>query len=253
MNTYLQITSVWGVYLALVVFIVGMAWRIRDWMTTPRSPIPLGLFPRPKTKTGRFFKMLKDTFIAPQSFQISAAMAFHIAALGAFVGHLRLIREFPVLPTLLGDAGMNAFAAWSGSIAGILMLAAVLFWIARRTYGPYKILSVPEDYLLLALLLGVVVMGDHAEQQREEQVVFRNREDLVRAVGATRDPEQHRREHQDARDGTGPGRERIHAGIAEQRRQHGELADEPQVSHEGAERRDVERHRREPHRRLDLE
>jgi nitrate reductase gamma subunit len=166
MNTYLQITSVWGVYLALAVFIVGMAWRIREWMTTPRSPIPLGMFPKPKTKYGRFFKMLKDTFIAPQSARIEpamwiAAMAFHIAALGAFVGHLRLIREFPVLPSLLGDAGMNTFAAWSGSIAGILMLVAIVFWIARRTYGPYKTISVPEDYLLLALLLGVVVMGDH--------------------------------------------------------------------------------------------
>jgi nitrate reductase gamma subunit len=166
MNTYLQITSVWGVYLAIAVFIVGMAWRIRGWMTTPRSPIPLGMFPKPKTRTGRFFKMLKDTFIAPQSMRIEpamwlAAMAFHIAALGAFVGHLRLIREFPLLPSLLGEAGMNTFAAWSGSIAGILMLLAVVFWIARRTYGPYKLISVPEDYLLLALLLGVVVMGDH--------------------------------------------------------------------------------------------
>jgi nitrate reductase gamma subunit len=90
-----------------------------------------------------------------------AAMAFHVAALGAFVGHLRLIHEFPFLPELLGSAGMNTFAAWSGSIAGILMLLAVIFWIARRTYGPYKTISVPEDYLLLALLLGVVVMGDH--------------------------------------------------------------------------------------------
>ena len=166
MDTYLQITSVWGVYVAGVVFVAGMAWRIWEWRSTPKSPIPLGMFPKPKTGTGRFFKMLKDTFIAPQSFKIEpwmwlAAMAFHLAALGAFVGHLRLIREFPFLPEMLGEAGMNTFAAWSGSIAGVLMLGAVLFWIARRTYGPYKTISVPEDYLLLALLLGVVVMGDH--------------------------------------------------------------------------------------------
>ena len=41
------------------------------------------------------------------------------------------------------------------------MLVAVLYWIGRRTFGPYKNLSVPEDYLLLVLLLGIVVMGDH--------------------------------------------------------------------------------------------
>jgi nitrate reductase gamma subunit len=165
-DLYLQITSVWGVYLALAVFIVGMGWRIYTWVTTPRSPIPLGLFPKPKTGLARFGKMLKDVFIAPQSARIEPwmwimAMAFHIAALGAFVGHLRLVREFPILPQILGEEGMNTFAAWSGSIAGTLMLVAVLFWIARRTLGDYKTLSVPEDYLLLALLLGVVIMGDH--------------------------------------------------------------------------------------------
>ncbi len=37
----------------------------------------------------------------------------------------------------------------------------MLFWIVRRTFGPYKHLSVPEDYLLLFLLLGVIIMGNH--------------------------------------------------------------------------------------------
>jgi nitrate reductase gamma subunit len=41
------------------------------------------------------------------------------------------------------------------------MLAAVLYWLGRRTFGAFKNLSVPEDYLLLALLLGIVLMGDH--------------------------------------------------------------------------------------------
>jgi len=166
METYLWITAVWGVYLALAVFIVGMGWRIYEWATTPKSPVRLGMFPKPATKAGRFGKMLKDTFIAPHSAKIEPTMwlfafAFHIAALGAFVGHGRLIAEFPILPELLGEAGMNSFAALSGSIAGILMLVGVVFWIGRRTFGPYKRLSVPEDYLLLFLLLGVIVMGDH--------------------------------------------------------------------------------------------
>ncbi|PKQ20954.1 MAG: hypothetical protein CVT66_02715 [Actinobacteria bacterium HGW-Actinobacteria-6] len=166
METYLWITSVWGIYLAAIVFFGGMAWRIYEWSTTPKSPVRLGMFPKPKTKLGRFAKLMKDTFIAPQSAKIEPTMwifafAFHVAALGAFVGHARLIHEFPFLPELLGEAGMNTFAAWSGSIAGVIMLAGVLYWIARRTYGPFKNLSVPEDYLLLFLLLGVVTMGDH--------------------------------------------------------------------------------------------
>lgn len=166
METFLYITAVYGVYLGIGVFVVGMAWRTYQWVTTPKSPVRLGMFPKPKTGAGRVLKMLKDTLIAPQSARIEPLMwafafAFHVAALGAFIGHGRLLHEFTPLVTWLGEDGMNTFAAWSGGTAGIVMLAAVVFWIARRTFGPFKQLSVPEDYLLLALLFGVIIMGDH--------------------------------------------------------------------------------------------
>ena len=88
MDTYLWITSVIGVYLGIAVFVVGMGWRVYQWATTPKSPVRLGMFPKPATKGGRFVKMLKDTFIAPHSAKIEPVMwvfafAFHIAALGA--------------------------------------------------------------------------------------------------------------------------------------------------------------------------
>jgi len=166
MELFLQITAVWGVYLGIGVFVIGMGWRVYEWMSTPRSPVALGMFPKPKTGVGRFFKALKDTFIAPQTAKISPwmwvfAFLFHIAALAAFVGHLRLVQEFTPLANLLGEDGMSAFAAWSGGIAGSVMMVAVMFWILRRTFGPYKQLSVPEDYLLLFLLFGVIIMGNH--------------------------------------------------------------------------------------------
>ncbi len=166
METYLYITAVIGVYVGFAVFIIGMGWRAYQWATTPKSPVRLGMFPKPKTRVGRFFKLMKDTFIAPQSASIEPRMwlfsfMFHFAALAAFVGHLRIIQEYPILPELLGEEGMNAFAGWAGGIAGVLMMVAVIFWIARRTFGPFKQLSVPEDYLLLALLFGVIIMGNH--------------------------------------------------------------------------------------------
>src|SRR5665648_863573 len=110
METYLWITAVWGVYLALAVFIGGMTWRVATWVRTPKSPIPLGMFPKPATKAGRFGKLLKDTFVAPQSAKIEPVMwgfaiVFHVVALGAFLGHLRIVREFPCSPNHSGSSG----------------------------------------------------------------------------------------------------------------------------------------------------
>jgi nitrate reductase gamma subunit len=166
MDWFSYITSGLGVYVALAVFTVGMGWRAYQWSTTPKSPVRLGLFPKPASGAGRFGKLLKDTFIAPQSAEIEPvmwgmAMLFHVAALAAFVGHLRLVHEFTPLVSALGIEGMNAFAGLAGGIAGIAMLVAVIYWLSRRTFGPYKNLSVPEDYFLLVLVLLVVVMGDH--------------------------------------------------------------------------------------------
>ena len=166
MDWFSYLASGVGVYIALAVFTLGMAWRIWEWSRTPKSAVRLALYPKPATGLGRFGKLLVDTFLAPQSIAIAtgimiAAFAFHIAALGAFVGHLRLVHEFTPLVAVLGAEGMNTFAAWTGGIAGIVMLGALLYWLGRRTYGPYRKLSTPEDYLLLALLLAIVIMGDH--------------------------------------------------------------------------------------------
>jgi nitrate reductase gamma subunit len=166
MDWFSYLTSGIGVYVALAVFTGGMAWRAWQWSRTPKSPVRLALYPKPNTGAGRFGKLLVDTFAAPQSFKIApaimvAAVLFHVAALAAFVGHLRLVHEFTPLVALLGEDGMNTFAAWSGGAAGIIMLAAILYWLGRRSFGAFKNLSVPEDFLLLALLLGIVLMGDH--------------------------------------------------------------------------------------------
>lgn len=166
MDTFSFIASALGVYVGIAVFTLGMAWRAWQWSTTPKSPARFALYPKPKTPLGRFGALMRDTFIAPQSYKVAptimiAAMAFHLAALAAFVGHLRLIHEFTPLVNAFGMEWMNRFAGLAGGAAGIVMLIAVLYWIARRTFGPYKVLSVPEDYFLLFLLLGIIVMGDH--------------------------------------------------------------------------------------------
>lgn len=154
------------VWVSFVVFIAGMAWRISQWMRTPKAGVPLGMFPKPAGGAGRFVKLMKDTFVFPQVREMDwkiwvFALLFHFALLGAFVGHLRLLREWAPLVNLLGQEGTDSLGAWAGSIAGTLALIGLVYYVARRIYGHYKDISVPEDYLLLFLLAGIIIMGDH--------------------------------------------------------------------------------------------
>lgn len=56
---------------------------------------------------------------------------------------------------------MNQFAYLTGSTFGIVLTVALVYYLIRRFATPYKDLSVPEDYLLLVLLLLIVTMGNH--------------------------------------------------------------------------------------------
>jgi nitrate reductase gamma subunit len=85
---------------------------------------------------------------------------FHFGLLGAFVGHLRLLQEFTPLVSLLGPKGMDWFASWSGGFMGVVLIAGLLYYLLRRLNFPFRELSVPEDYILLVLLILTVVMGN---------------------------------------------------------------------------------------------
>jgi nitrate reductase gamma subunit len=154
------------VWVSFAVFIVGMTWRIVQWIRTPKVGVKLGMYPKPKSRAGRVAALLRDTFVFPQVREVDwkiwvFALLFHIALLGAFVGHLRLVQEWTWLAELIGRDGVDAFGAWAGSIAGTLALLGLIYYVLRRIYGHYKTISVPEDYLLLFLLAGIIIMGDH--------------------------------------------------------------------------------------------
>ncbi len=153
------------VYIAIVIFIGGLIWQVVKWQRIAKTPIRLGMFPQP-TGAARGWKLLKDTFFFPQVLDTDKGIwlfagAFHLAGLLMFVGHLRLIHEFTPLLTWLGVDGMNQFAYLTGGTFGIVLTVALIYYLLRRFVSPYKDLSVPEDYLLLILVLLIVTMGNH--------------------------------------------------------------------------------------------
>ncbi len=154
------------VYVAVAIFILGMAYQVYQWLRAPKTRVKTGVFPKPRSAVTRWGEVAIDSFTFPQVIKIDRTMwvftiFFHFALLGAFVGHLRLIREITPLFNLLGTQGMDQFALWSGSLMGILLMVALVYYLLRRLVSPYKEISVPEDFILIILLILAVVMGDY--------------------------------------------------------------------------------------------
>jgi nitrate reductase gamma subunit len=153
------------VYVAVAVFILGSIYAVVKWLKTPRSPVRQGMFPRP-AGAARFVKLGKDSLIFPQVLDTDRWMWFfvitmHLAGIGLFIGHLRLFFEFTPLYNALGAGGMETLANWVGGTIGIFLFIAFSYFLLRRFKSPYRELSVPEDYLLLLLILLVILLGEH--------------------------------------------------------------------------------------------
>ncbi len=154
------------VYVSVTIFILGVAYQTYRWLRAPKTRIKTGIFPKPDGAASRWLRVGIDSFTFPQVIKVDRTIwvftiLFHLALLGAFVGHLRLIREFNFLLNLLGPKGMDQFALWSGGVMGVLLVVALVYYLFRRLVSPYKEISVPEDFILLFLLILVAVMGDH--------------------------------------------------------------------------------------------
>jgi len=154
------------VYGAIAIFILGMVYQIYQWLGAPKARLKTGVFPKPDKGVATWGKVAVDSLTFPQALKADRTIwtftiLFHFALLGAFVGHLRLVHEFTPLLNLLGAEGMDQFALWSGGVMGVLLIVALIYYLFRRLTSPYKEISVPEDFILLFLIILVVVMGDH--------------------------------------------------------------------------------------------
>jgi nitrate reductase gamma subunit len=166
MDWFSYLTAGIMVYGAIAIFILGMIYRIYQWRVAPKARLKTGVFPKPGKGAARWGQVAVDSFIFPQALKADRTIwiftiLFHFALLGAFMGHLRLAHEFTPLLSLLGPEGMDQFALWSGGVMGVLLIVALIYYLFRRLASPYKEVSVPEDFILLFLLILVVVMGDH--------------------------------------------------------------------------------------------
>lgn len=145
------------VYIAAAVFILGLLFKLIKVIMSPPIPGTLGMFPR---KIPGPVGILKDSLLVPTAWRYSkifwlVIIAFHVAFLLLFLGHLELIKEIKFLQIIPHDVFLGA------GFVGIVLIITTLYFLLRRFSTPVREISVPEDYLLLLLLFLTIIFGSH--------------------------------------------------------------------------------------------
>ncbi len=143
-------------YAAFAVLLAGLGFKIAQYARTP-APLKIPTTPAPVTKAGVAFRMGREVVLFESLFKSNKplwifAIVFHLGLFVVLARHLRYFQEpvwFPV--TLIQPFGLYAGLAM---VAGLGLLVVRRIVLDRIAY-----ITVPSDYLMLALLLGIGFSG----------------------------------------------------------------------------------------------
>jgi nitrate reductase gamma subunit len=152
-------------YLAPVVFLIGVGYRLWVWQHVPQ-PAPMTLYP---TKGSSFVSLVKEALFFPSLLRGDKTMwilswSFHATLALAFVGHLRVVTG--LFDRGLGGVGvgaqaMDTLSAIAGGAAGLVLGATVVTLLFRRVFvARVREISKAPDFLALLLLVAVITCGN---------------------------------------------------------------------------------------------
>lgn len=173
-------------YVAISFFIIGIIYRIFIWIRSPPAANKFTVFPGTSSNGKYSIELTKELAFFPRIFKVDkklwiGAWVLHYGLLMTLVGHTRLLFEWQLLWDLLGFNNdiRDTVAMISGSLAGIIVLSAVIYLLGRRLSGTMAKMSNLEDYFVLALFLGIGLTGmymrlfvDHIELQEFRDYLF---------------------------------------------------------------------------------
>nr|CRH07674.1 Hdr-like menaquinol oxidoreductase subunit DsrM/HmeC [Candidatus Magnetococcus massalia] len=143
-------------YLALLVFVGGIIYRIALYARTP-APLKIPTTPAPVTKQGVAWRLFTEVAFFNSLFKGDkwtwlGGYAFHLALALVTIRHLRYF--FPELPDFF--AHLQIF----GMVAGLVMVGALGFLFLRRLMvDRFRHISSKADYLILILLIAIGISG----------------------------------------------------------------------------------------------
>jgi len=148
-------------YAATLIFVVGLAYRIRLYARTP-APLKIPTMPAPVTQTGVVMRMAREVVLFESLFKSNKwtwlfGWIFHLSLLLAFFRHLRYaMSPDNILWPLVSLEVVQSF----GRYAGLAMLVGLLGLFGRRLFVErIRYISAPSDYLMLFLLLAIAFSG----------------------------------------------------------------------------------------------
>jgi nitrate reductase gamma subunit len=152
----LTITFTLLFYLASAILLLGLAYKIRLYATTP-APLRIPTTPAPTTTSGVVRRMFFEVTLFSSLFKANKwiwlfGWIFHAALLLVLLRHLRYFTD-PVWAWVGIIQPFGTYAAFA-MVAGLGGLWARRFLVERIRY-----ISAPSDHLMLALLLGIGLSG----------------------------------------------------------------------------------------------
>ena len=153
-------------YIAVLVFLLGLVWRLHTWRKLASPAITL--FPAPPTEGSNTLNTVKEALLFPSLFKGDRllwlfAWVFHAVLLLIFVGHLRVFTNVDSLLMAIGmsEESILAMSSGAGGAAGVVILAAVALLLVRRLIMPrVREITGPADYLALLLIGAIIITGN---------------------------------------------------------------------------------------------
>lgn len=143
------------VYVAAGVFALGTMYRLVTIFKQPKNPSTLRIYPA----TGApWLLATMDALLFPTIRRHKPVfwvflVVFHIGLILLVITHLELIADWPVFQFIAHDVPMGH------GFVGLALAVCLLYFLFRRIKSPVRELSIPEDYLMLILILLTVLFG----------------------------------------------------------------------------------------------
>jgi nitrate reductase gamma subunit len=143
-------------YIATVVLVGGLAFRIRKYAITP-APLKIPTTPAPTTRAGVVWRMIREVLFFESLFKGARwtwvfSWVFHMSLLLVLLRHSRYF--LPAIP--LPIALIQPF----GIYAGLTMVAGLFgLWGRRFLIDRVRYISAPSDHLMLVLLILIALSG----------------------------------------------------------------------------------------------